>query len=211
MRLFPLITMVFGFAWILAIGFGLYSITKYEYTPGLSANPLPSWPDNTKLERSFDKATLVMIAHPHCPCTRASINELAKLITRKHDYLKTYILFLSPNHMAKGWEKTDLWQSACLIPHVKVVADRDGKEAENFHAHTSGETLLYDTDGKLLFTGGITDGRGHIGDNSGIEKIVALLSQKKNLKQKTNLVFGCSLTNPERRVINAEAGNTTTH
>ena len=38
---------------------------------------------------------------------------------------------------------------------------------QRFGAETSGQTLLYDRDGRLLFSGGTTGSRGHDGDNAG--------------------------------------------
>ena len=42
-------------------------------------------------------------------------------------------------------------------------------------ATTSGHVLLYDAGGVLRFAGGITDGRGHEGDNAGLDAALALL------------------------------------
>jgi hypothetical protein len=54
--------------------------------------------------------------------------------------------------------------------------------------------LLYDTAGRLLFSGGITAARGHSGDNAGREAIVALLAGAPTDRTQTP-VFGCKLSN----------------
>jgi hypothetical protein len=89
-------------------------------------------------------------------------------------------------------ERTDLWDSAQNIPGVTVLADRAGVEAGRFNGVTSGIAMLYDVDGRLLFSGGITDSRGHSGDNQGREAIVSLLTGDGNTQSVTP-VFGCSL------------------
>lgn len=52
--------------------------------------------------------------------------------------------------------------------------------------------MLYDSQGKLLFSGGITSGRGQGGDNAGRAAIVSLLTENE-AKQKATPVFGCPL------------------
>ena len=77
---------------------------------------------------------------------------------------------------------------------MKVVFDPDGVEARRFGAETSGHTLLFGADGRLLFSGGITASRGHAGDNAGESAIVALVNNQTPTRTQT-LVFGCSLAN----------------
>jgi hypothetical protein len=72
------------------------------------------------------------------------------------------------------------------------VRDVDGLEARSFGAATSGQTLLYDKRGALLFSGGITGARAHQGDNVGRRSLVALLNGGPNERPGTS-VFGCSL------------------
>ena len=67
-----------------------------------------------------------------------------------------------------------------------------GTEARRFGVSTSGQTLLYDNAGALLFAGGITGARAHQGDNDGRRSIVALLNRETPARTATN-VFGCSL------------------
>lgn len=107
-------------------------------------------------------------------------------------HVTAYVLFLKPTGSSTDWEKTDLWQSAARIPGVNVVPDDHGHEARRFHAVTSGQTALYDSDGHLLFSGGITSARGHSGDNAGRIAIVALLNTGDSDLTET-AVFGCPL------------------
>jgi hypothetical protein len=133
-----------------------------------------------------------MLAHPHCPCTRASIGELALLMAHSQGRVTAYVLFLKPAGFSDDWEKTDLWHSAASIPGVKVMIDDGGAEARRFHAATSGQTMLYDAEGRLLFSGGITGSRGHAGDNAGRSAIVSLLNTGAAERAET-FVFGCRL------------------
>ena len=106
------------------------------------------------------RATLGMSAHPHCPCTRASLGELARLMTQAQGRVTAYVLFVKPPNFSGGWEQTDLWASAAAIPGVTAVRDDGGDESRLFHAATSGQTALYDAAGSLLFSGALRAARG---------------------------------------------------
>ena len=178
--------------WLIVVVGGLSVLLGYENTPAVAAKPSVSWPADSRIKRSPDRATLVMVVHPHCPCTRASIGELALLMAQSQGRLTAYVLFLKPAGFSDNWEKTDLWQSAASIPGVKPVIDYDGVEASRFNAETSGQTALYDAEGRLLFSGGITIARGHAGDNAGRSAILSLVDT--GIAEQTETpVFGCPL------------------
>jgi hypothetical protein len=178
--------------WLLIVGIGLSVLWNYENTPGASASPPALWPADSKIQRAPAHATLVILVHPHCPCTRATLGELAEIMAHCQGRLTAYVLFLKPAGFADDWEKTDLWQSAAGIPGVKLMVDVDGAEASRFHSQTSGQTILYDVDGRLMFTGGITASRGHLGDNDGQNAIVSLVNTGLAGRTETS-VFGCPL------------------
>jgi len=87
-----------------------------------------------------------------------------------------------------------LWRSATAIPSVTVHEDPDGAQARLFGAETSGDVLLYDMRGQLMFQGGITGSRGHVGDNAGESSIISFLAGRETGLKKTP-VYGCSLLN----------------
>ena len=178
--------------WLVCAVGGLFVVWAYENGPGTPATAESEWPVNTSLERATDRPTLVLLAHPQCTCTRATLGELAEALARATSLPKTYVVFLKPSSMPDGWEKTDLWNTAAALPGAIVVSDHDGLEAERFGAATSGQTMVYDARGSLLFSGGITGARGHAGDNAGRASLVALLNRQPGTHASTN-VFGCSL------------------
>jgi hypothetical protein len=181
--------------WLAAIAAGLVMLMNYEYKPGTPGAPPISWPINSKIKLSNKQATLVMVVHPHCTCSRASIEELAQLMAHEQGKLAAYVLFWNPRGMPENWQKTDLWHSAAAIPGVSVLTDEDGVQADQFRTITSGQTMVYSRSGRLLFSGGITLARGHIGDNAGLDTVESILSNEP-FQQQNNLVFGCSLLTP---------------
>jgi hypothetical protein len=183
---------VLGTLWLVVATTGLWVLWRYDNTPGEAARAPGQWPAPTTLVRAADRPTLVMLAHPHCTCTRASLGELAEAIARARTTPRTYVLFMAPGSFAKGWENTDLWRMAADLPGVTIVRDDDGREARHFGAATSGQTLLYDAHGELVFSGGITGARAHPGDNAGRQSLVALLNREPAARSGTS-VFGCPL------------------
>lgn len=181
-----------GALWLFTITVGVGALWGYESTPGAAAAAPGLWPAATRIKPDAKRATLVMLAHPHCPCTRASIGELARLMTQAQGRVTAYVLFVKPHGFSDGWEQTDLWASAAAIPGVTPVRDDGGVEAGLFHAATSGQTMLYDAAGNLLFSGGVTSARGHAGDNAGRTAIVSLLTSEVAEERETP-VFGCPL------------------
>jgi hypothetical protein len=168
------------------------ALLKYESAPGNIGSVSNSWPANSAIQRADDRPTLVMMAHPQCPCTRASMAELAQVMARVQGKVRAYVLFYTPRESGADWQNSDLRRTALQIPGVTVLSDVDGAEAERFGAETSGHTFLFDPSGRLLFNGGITASRGHSGDNVG-ENSITLLINRQAAKQSRTLVFGCSL------------------
>lgn len=185
--------------WLSLAAGGLGWLSVYKNTPGIAAAattaPLDRFPAASRIKPEPGRPTLVMLAHPHCPCTRASLGELERLMAQiQNRRVAVSVLFLKPTDFADDWEKTDLWQTAAAIPGVEVFGDEDGREAELFNAATSGQVFLYDADERLIFKGGITGARGHSGDNAGRDAIIALLNEAEAAQSET-AVFGCPLFN----------------
>jgi hypothetical protein len=178
--------------WSAAIIGGIAALTVYKHTPAADATPPMRWPAESRIPRPAARATLIMLAHPHCPCTRASVGELSLLMARLQGQLTAFVLFVVPQGSDRDWTEGDLWSSAAAIPGVTVMADYGGREAELFRAKTSGQVEVYDAEGRLIFSGGITAARGHSGDNPGRSRIVSLLTEGA-ADHARSAVYGCAL------------------
>lgn len=181
-------------AWTLALVFGFLALLRYEGISGKVADSPQEWPRKSKIIPTPGNLTLVMVAHPRCPCTHASIVELRRVLECSKRPVDVRILF----YKARGadWPPTDLWRQAAAIAGACVAWDEDGTEAAKFGACTSGHALLFDGDGKLLFSGGITSSRGHVGPSKGNLSLAAWLTPGGS-GHGTALVFGCSLIDPQ--------------
>lgn len=182
--------------WACLIGFCYYALIAYSAASGTQVHDNDSkyWPQTqvNTLTRNKGRFTLITFIHPHCPCSRASLNELNKIMTRTHSCMDCKVVFLKPSVYGENWEKSDLWQISKEIPNSERTPDLDGLLAKSFNATTSGQTFLYDPDGKLVFSGGVTAARGHEGDSPGSIAIESL-SSKKKITSRCSQAFGCPL------------------
>jgi len=177
--------------WLVAVLGGFGWLQTYKATPGEIGVAPERWPLRTAIQRDPGRPTLVLFAHPHCPCTRASVSELSRLVGH-FPQVSSRVLFLKPEDVPGGWERTDLWQSVASIPGAIPLRDDAGVESAIFNAATSGLTVLYDAEGRLLFSGGLTASRGHEGDSFGQRRIASLLTTG-NADRHDSPVFGCAL------------------
>jgi hypothetical protein len=170
----------------------MIAITNYSNAPGPTTASPSLWPKQSQIQRAKRLPTLVMFAHPRCPCTRASIGELSVLMTRCDGQIDAHVVFLDPPEVDSEWVRSDLWRQASSIPGVRVHADKGGAETKLFQSQTSGHCVVYHEDGRLMFQGGITISRGHWGDSPGLAAIESLVL-KKQFAQVRTPIFGCSL------------------
>jgi len=159
---------------------------------GPAAPAPPRWPSASTLSRTPGRATLVMFTHPRCACTRASLAELRQLMSRFSAQLTAYVEVASPNGAPPDWPDGATRDAATSIAGVHLVVDADEREAHRFGAMTSGHVVLYDADGALRYSGGITGARGHVGDNAGLDTVAAILDGMHDLHA-IGPVFGCPL------------------
>lgn len=185
-----------GIVWILAVAGGIGVLLRYETAPGAAGDPPSIWPATSRIQRVAGLPTVVVMGHPKCPCTRATIGELALIMTRLQNRAHAVVVFVRPQGTPDGWDDTDLRRSAAAIPGVTVMTDLDEAEADLFNAQVSGQTMLYDTSGRLLFSGGITASRGHSGDNAGRSSIISFVIEGAAQQNRTP-VFGCALRAPK--------------
>ncbi len=184
-----------GVIWLGTAAACLAMLWTSENTPGSHRSVPAQWPAASRISPAPGVATLVMFAHPRCPCTRAGVAELETLIAQCNGRVRAHVIFYKPHGASDAWAHTALWDSAAAIPGVDVRCDEEGAEASLFGATTSGFVVLYDGLGHLRFDGGITSERGHIGDNEGLSAIAAILDGQP--PRTTSMpVFGCSFFRP---------------
>lgn len=191
--------------WGAVIGPWLIFLAWYANAPGLVATPPQAWPAESRIHRDGTRPTLLMFIHPKCPCSQSSLEELARILARCKNTVSVFATFVRPPDVAQAWEMDRNWRTAAAIPHVRMVVDEGGREARLFGATTSGQVHLYDADGVLQFSGGVTGARNHAGDNAGAQAVEDWLRGGHSERRDT-FVFGCPLLSgaAERRLGDAE-------
>jgi hypothetical protein len=198
----PILTALLALAaivWAGTVAAAYRAIRRFESTPGYAANAPLEWPARSVVPRSEGEWALVMLVHPHCSCSRASVQELAAILDKAPPSIRPHVLMFRPGDARSGWEQTDVFRSASRLRRTRVLIDTDGREAERFGGFTSGQTFLYDGRGKLRFAGGITSLRGHAGLNRGRKDVIDIASSRSGLG--SHPVFGCAIATPEERTM----------
>ncbi len=190
-------TVFLAVLWLCAIGYGMNILMTHERTP---STPAVSRLSSGEVllpflcEKPFG---LVMFAHPQCVCTKASLSELQWLVSKcSPDSVQVTVFFVKPEGASDEWIKSDTWQKASELPNVQVMIDESATLAKRLGAITSGQTFLINATGKILFSGGITIGRGVTGDNAGRRAILSFVMHTPSgdhFPQSTSDVFGCTL------------------
>jgi hypothetical protein len=179
-------------AWALILVSGFGWLLSYQLRAGAPAVAPDQWPAAAGLSLDPARSNLVMFAHPRCPCSEASLEELQVVLTRGQEKIKATLCFFTPEGVPEDWTQTSLVRAAREIPGLNVVVDRDGTIAAKFGALTSGQILMYDSRGQRVFAGGITPARGHAGENRG-RALVLALARNEVCGPGPTPVFGCAL------------------
>jgi hypothetical protein len=193
--------------WAAAVGTGFTILGRYKSTPADQDGPPARWPAESRIPRVPERPTLLVFAHPRCPCTHATVSELGRVLASHPGRFDAYVLLVEPPGVRPDWAATGLAERASNLPGVTLWRDEGGREAARFRARASGLTVLYDPRGRRLFSGGITASRGHEGDSFGRRRLLAILDGRPADRDESP-VFGCTLGVDVPSPIQAEAQHT---
>ena len=126
-----------------AVGFGLWQ--EYEATPGAA-------PAASQVLAATEHPRVVVYLHPRCPCSRATLDELA-LVLEQHRDAEVEIVFVRPPGVEAGWELGELWDRASALSGVRIRVDMDGTEAKAAGAATSGTVIYSNEAGRSALSG----------------------------------------------------------
>jgi len=106
---------------------------------------------------------------------------------------------------AFDWRRSESIVAAQRALHADVVMDEGGAAAGRLGALTSGEVLYYSAaneggERRLLFSGGVTGGRGMVGENGGIDALTRAVERGQSGQEAAAVnpahaaVYGCGLS-----------------
>jgi hypothetical protein len=179
-------------AWTVA-----YGTTTAQPAASAFANPAPVVNGITTLS---EQPTLYLFMHPRCPCTRATIAQLQRVLTasglEKTKLPEVVVVATIPSSAAENdsdWLESDTLRLASELPNATVQYDAGGVKARSFGAQASGSVALYAADGRMLFAGGVTISRGHEGDCLGAEQLLQQIRNPNEQVPVTAPALGCRL------------------
>jgi hypothetical protein len=175
--------------WVTALLGGMALVDRHAAIAANDESALRLWPSGGALARDPRGPTLVCFIHPRCPCSRATLRQLERVVARAPRAATLVVYRADPGVDVQA---SASWALGGRLPGARRVLDPGGAEARRFGAHTSGLVMLFDAGGAMRFRGGVTPTRGHEGDNEGADALEAAL---RNPTTSTRLarVFGCGL------------------
>jgi hypothetical protein len=176
--------------WLAAVLAGFAAVIDFEVTPGQSGAVPARRPAGIGPALAPERRTIMLFAHPRCPCTRATIAELNTILADFPGQVDVQVFFRTPEDPSEEWTNSALWNDAAALQGATITADPGGTLARQFNVRTSGHVLLYSAAGRLLYSGGITPSRGREGENPGRRAIVSLLRGRSDGNSESE-VFGC--------------------
>lgn len=184
--------------WMIAILGGFTAIWSHASTPGKLADPIATLPPGLPIALHDRLPTLLVFIHPECPCSRATLAHLAAIVDRAAVSV-VLVSLVPPAGDASGIGTSGCHKQLKTLsthPLIHRVDDSHHELANRLGAVTSGDCFLYAPQGDLLFRGGITAARGHLGDNAGLQLLIDRLSEF-DMPYQSYPVFGCPLGSSE--------------
>ncbi len=182
--------------WVLLVGVGLSILGLYGARPGPTGASPPVWPASADTS-TWDRPRIVVAVHPRCPCTRATVSELARAVGAVGDRVVIDALVYAPEEDGAPWADTGLVRALGAIPGVRVHLDPHGRRAARFGLKTSGHVLVYGRNERLVFSGGITPSRGHEGACLGRAALIDLVKGRLEPDGVVmTTVYGCVIQLP---------------
>ncbi len=178
-----------GVLWAVGVAVGVGWNWRYAAGPTAPGAPAAFWPEHSRIARAPGAPAILMFAHPECPCSRASLAELERVLARAPAGASATVVFM-------GSSASGLVERARAIEGLAIHHDHDGSETARFGAASSGHVLGYDAEGRLQFTGGVTPSRGHEGATEARAVLLALLRNEPGEGAELP-VYGCGLRRPE--------------
>ena len=178
-------------AWLIATAAGMAWLVVYSQTPGDTGTAALTWPGGDAVSRNGGKPTLVLALHPACNCSQATLEQLERLTASGPGAFDVVVLFAGYDGLPADADVI----GPVLARHrnIRRIDDRGAAIARRFGALTSGHALLYDEDGRLRFSGGLTRGRGEAGDSVPLAYLRAWAAGTRPAGAATFSVFGCAL------------------
>lgn len=179
--------------WVGLLGAGSLGLASYGGAPGEVGTTPDRWPAEL-LPKSAAGSTIVLMLHPRCSCSLATLTEFERLLGSVQTSALTHAVFFVPEGADESWAQGALWDRVAAMGDTTPHADSGGAIAEAFGGLTSGHIAIYGDDGRLRFSGGLTSSRGHEGlSDGGVLAREALGGVARSSAPAGSHVYGCPI------------------
>src|SRR3954470_1075599 len=112
--------------WLGLIAAGYAWLLRYGFAPGRIASAPKIVPPSVAPSNYAGHAQIFLALHPRCPCSRATVKELAKILSRIPETINTTVLLYKPANEGESWLQSSLLDE-CV--NCRVLSDPDGRLA----------------------------------------------------------------------------------
>ena len=188
-----------GLLWMIGLVVGYFQLLAFSQKPGASGVASENLLPELRSWRAPGRSLVLVALHPRCSCSTATADELADLLGWTPEAFDLVLVSFVPMPEVGDWPKPKV-PTPLERFHPRIVADPNGRLAERLGAQTSGHVLVYDAADRLVFSGGVTPGRGHHGDTEGQRTLREFFAGRTNVAGSAVLarVFGCAIQDPEK-------------
>ena len=142
-----------------------------------------------------ETACVILFYHPHCPCTRATVNNLDLIQQTIKRSVRLFAFAYHPKSKDSSWINTPVTRQLAKIG-FETTPDPGATVCQRFGVFTSGHVLAYNKSGKLVFNGGVTTSRGHEGTGVPMSELISSINQPTK-QTAVWPVFGCPIVKSE--------------
>lgn len=181
-------------ALISLVGFGVLTDYSVRPAPPSTVKTSLSSLDLNAMELDQDERSCVFLFyHPHCPCTLATARNLERLRSAIKVPVSIHAYAFCPSAAAVQWIESETTRTLQGIEDLTVFPDYGGQKCREYGALTSGQVCVYSPAGQLVFSGGLSSGRGHEGENISTRHFIEQLNDQTKSNCIYQPVFGCHI------------------
>ncbi len=153
--------------------------------------PPPPFIADASTNGSAKESTVILFYHPHCPCTKATVNNFKTISENIEARVHLLALAYRPKDSNETWIETEITKQLRELG-FEIATDTDGTFCRQFDVYTSGHILVYESNERLVFNGGITTSRGHEGSNYALADFLKSIDGSRDANSVWP-VFGCPI------------------
>src|SRR4026208_322142 len=89
--------------WLGLVAFGYSKLLRYSFTEGGLAQAPRNLPASLAPTPASKRSPMFLALHPRCPCSRATVREMAKILSRAADTVDVTVLVYMPGAPPQHW------------------------------------------------------------------------------------------------------------